>query len=254
MTRTVLITGGARRIGSEIARKLAVNGWNVAIHFNHSEAEASDLVAELRSQGYMASSFQSRLDTVEDCERLFRDVNRELGNVHGLVNNAAHFEFDRAHSPDWHLWDLHLNVNVRAAIQLAYLLHTQPAPDDSRPRCVVNMLDQKIFNLNPDFFSYTISKIALEGATRLQAKDFAPNTRVCAVAPGLTMQSGDQSESNFEVAHTITPMGRSSTPTDIAEAVLFLLDARSVTGSTLIVDGGQHLIPLSRDVMFEVKA
>jgi NAD(P)-dependent dehydrogenase (short-subunit alcohol dehydrogenase family) len=131
---------------------------------------------------------------------------------------------------------------------LAQALHA--ATPDGAQAVVINLLDQKLFNLNPDFLSYTLSKAALHTATTMLAQALAPKLRVVGVAPGLTMLSGDQSESGFTHAHGATPLGRSSTPDDIAAAVCYVAGAAAVTGATLVVDGGQHLIPLPRDVMF----
>jgi NAD(P)-dependent dehydrogenase (short-subunit alcohol dehydrogenase family) len=118
---------------------------------------------------------------------------------------------------------------------------------------VINLLDQKLYNLNPDFLSYTLSKAALHTATTMLAQTLAPTVRVVGVAPGITMVSGDQTEEGFAQAHQQTPLGRSSTPQDIADAVVYAASARALTGTTLVVDGGQHLVPLPRDVMFLTK-
>jgi len=119
---------------------------------------------------------------------------------------------------------------------------------------VINILDQKLFNLNPDYLSYTLSKAALQNATVTLAQALAPLVRVVGIAPGLSMVSGDQSESDFKAAHQLTPLGRSSTPEDIAQAVAYVATAKAITGTTILVDGGQHLIPTQRDVMFIAKA
>jgi NAD(P)-dependent dehydrogenase (short-subunit alcohol dehydrogenase family) len=118
---------------------------------------------------------------------------------------------------------------------------------------VINLLDQKLFNLNPDFLSYTLSKAGLHTATSVLAQALAPKVRVVGLAPGLTMVSGDQTEQGFAKAHTQTPLGKSSHPDDIAQAVCYLAQAQAITGTTLLVDGGQHLIPMQRDVMFVAK-
>ena len=116
--------------------------------------------------------------------------------------------------------------------------------------CVINVLDQKLYNMNPDYLSYTLSKAALQTATVALAQALAPKVRVVGLAPGLTMQSADQTPAGFEAAHRATPLGRASRPEDIVAAALYLADAAGVTGTTLVVDGGQHLVPLPRDVMF----
>jgi NAD(P)-dependent dehydrogenase (short-subunit alcohol dehydrogenase family) len=138
----------------------------------------------------------------------------------------------------------HWQANVAAPVILARALHAAGGG------CVVNLLDQKLWNPNPDHFSYTLSKAALEAATTMLAMALAPSTRVCGIAPGVTLHSGDMDDAEFERAHRMTPLGRGSTPADVARAVRFLLEAPAVTGTTLLVDGGQHLAAQPRDVMF----
>lgn len=246
----VLITGAAHRVGRAIATGLAQIGWATLIHYHRSGKEADSLVAEIAASGGRAAAVRGDLRDVSALPQLISDCSMRFGPLHALVNNAAVFEFDRGRDYEPETWQKHLDVNLRAPLVLSQLLFKQ-LPDD-RVGCVINLLDQKVFNLNPDFFSYTVSKVALEGMTRMLALEFAPRMRVCAIAPGLTMVSGDQTDENFARAHRITPLGRASTPDDIAGAVAYLLDAPAVTGSTLIVDGGQHLFPLKRDVMFAV--
>jgi len=145
-----------------------------------------------------------------------------------------------------------LRVNTAAPLLLARALHAHLAGRDGQG-CVVNLLDQKLWNPNPDFFSYTLSKAALQAATVMLAQAFAPRLRVCGVAPGVTLPSGDMSAAEFAAAHRMTPLQRSSTPQDIAEAVAYLLRAAAVTGTTLLVDGGQHLAAQPRDVVHLVR-
>lgn len=142
----------------------------------------------------------------------------------------------------------HIRTNVTAPILLAQALHAATPAEGQA--VVINLLDQKLFNMNPDFLSYTLSKSALHCATTMLAQALAPRVRVVGVAPGITMVSGDQSEAGFAKAHTATPLGRSSTPDDIAAAVIYLASSNAITGTTLLVDGGQHLMASSRDVMF----
>jgi NAD(P)-dependent dehydrogenase (short-subunit alcohol dehydrogenase family) len=144
-----------------------------------------------------------------------------------------------------------MQANVAAPILLAQALHA--ATPAGSQAVVINLLDQKLYNLNPDFLSYTLSKAALHTATTMLAQSLAPLVRVVGVAPGITMVSGDQTEDGFAQAHQQTPLGRSSTPQDIADAVVYAASARALTGTTLLIDGGQHLVPLPRDVMFLTK-
>jgi NAD(P)-dependent dehydrogenase (short-subunit alcohol dehydrogenase family) len=171
-----------------------------------------------------------------------------LGPVSCVVNNASLFSHDcGANFSVTHL-DAHMHANLAAPILLAQALYE--ATPESAQSVVINLLDQKLFNLNPDFLSYTLSKAALHSATIMLAQALAPKVRVVGIAPGLTLVSGEQTAEGFSKAHRLTPLGKSSTPDDIAKAVCYLAEAHAVTGTTLIVDGGQHLIPLPRDVMF----
>jgi NAD(P)-dependent dehydrogenase (short-subunit alcohol dehydrogenase family) len=249
--KAALVTGAARRIGREIALELAADGWDIAVHYHRSHEDAQALVRELRAKDVHAMGIECDLGDGEAVERLIPDCGKRLGALSLLVNNAAVFRYDNIDTLNADSWTLHEAVNLRAPVMLARAFAKQ-VPDNTIG-CVVNVLDQKIFNLNPDFFSYTVSKLALEGATRLLALALAPRVRVCGIAPGITHNSGQQSDENFAAAHRLAPLGRSSEPSDIAHAVRYLAGARAITGTTLVVDGGQHLWPLKRDVQFEVK-
>ena len=249
--RTALITGAARRIGKAIASSLAAEGWNIAVHYHRSADKAMALVEDLRSLGVRAAGVQCDLADSAAVSGLIAECVHQIGPLTCLVNNASMFEFDDPAHFDPANWDRHSAVNVRAPLILARDFAAQiPSPTIG---CMVNILDQKVFNLNPDFFSYTLSKVAMEGATRMLAMSLAPAVRVCAVAPGITLVSGDQTPGSFERAHAHTPLGHSSDVDDIVNAVHYLIAAKSLTGHTLVVDGGQHLWPLKRDVQFEVK-
>jgi NAD(P)-dependent dehydrogenase (short-subunit alcohol dehydrogenase family) len=169
-----------------------------------------------------------------------------------VVNNASRFAYDDAASFGHAEMEAHWRVNTAAPILLAHALHTHLAARDAQG-CVVNLLDQKLANPNPDYLSYTLSKAALDSATVMLAQALAPRLRVCGVSPGVTLLSGDMSDADFEAAHRMTPLQRSSTPADIAAAVRYLLGAPAVTGTTLLVDGGQHLAAQARDVAFLVR-
>jgi len=248
--RSALVTGSARRIGKAIAMGLAADGWNVAIHHHQSEQAASQLAEELQTLGVRAAAVKCDLADAAAVTGLIGECERRIGPLSCLINNASLFEFDDPAGFDPATWEKHAAINLRAPLQLVREFAAQVPPDTVG--CVVNMLDQKVFNLNPDFFSYTLTKVAMEGATRMLAMALAPKVRVCAIAPGITLVSGEQTGEGFERAHAHAPMGRSSDVNDIVEAVRYLLAAKSVTGHTMIVDGGQHLWPLKRDVQFEV--
>ena len=249
--RVALVTGAGRRIGRAIALGMAAAGWDVAVHYRRSAAEADDVVQAIRGLGRHAVALQADLADEAAVRALPRQAAGLLGRLDCIVNNASLFEYDKAADFSAALLATHMQCNVAAPLLLAQELHAL-VPDGGQA-VVINLLDQKLYNLNPDFLSYTLSKAALHTATTLLAQALAPKLRVVGVAPGITMVSGDQTQDGFERAHTVTPLGHSSTPQDIVDAVCYAARAAALTGTTLLVDGGQHLVPLNRDVMFLTK-
>lgn len=248
LRKTALVTGAAKRIGRVIALALAQRGWDVVVHYSSSAREAHAIVAEIEALGQRALALSCELADAVAVKILVRRASAQLGPVSCVVNNAALFDHDSAASFSMAVLDAHMHVNLVAPVLLAQALYD--ATPDGAQSVVVNLLDQKLFNLNPDFLSYTLSKAALHSATTMLAQALAPKVRVVGIAPGITLVSGEQSEAGFARAHKVTPLGRSSTPDDIAAAVCFVAESPAITGTTLVVDGGQHLIPLQRDVMF----
>lgn len=251
-TPVVLITGAAKRIGREIAMTMARLGWDVAVHYGRSHDEAIQVVDAIKVMGRRAIAVQAELGDEAQVKAIVPQVVAQLGRIDCVVNNASLFEADTAFDFSGACLDKHMHANVMAPILLAQALHG--AQTTAANASVINILDQKLFNLNPDYLSYTLSKAALQNATVTLAQALAPLVRVVGIAPGLSMVSGDQSESDFKAAHQLTPLGRSSTPEDIAQAVAYVATAKAITGTTILVDGGQHLIPTQRDVMFIAKA
>ena len=249
--RAPRVTGPGRRLGRAIALGLAQAGWDVAVHYRHSEREAQDTAQAIRALGRRAALLACDLTDEAAVRALPGRAAEALGRVTCIVNNASLFEYDNATTFSPALLGAHMSANLAAPLLLAQALHAA-TPENSQA-VVINLLDQKLYNLNPDFLSYTLSKAALDTATKMLAQALAPTVRIVGVAPGITMVSGDQSEEGFKQAHTVTPLGRSSTPQDIADAVVYAASARALTGTTLVVDGGQHLVPLARDVMFLTK-
>ena len=245
-----LVTGAAKRIGRAIAHGLARAGWDVAIHYHRSEGEAEALRGEITALGRRATTLRADLANVTEVETLIQRCADQLGTPTCLVNNASMFIFDEISSVTTAQWDAMHAANLRAPIILSrdFARHLPPGVEVN----IINLLDQKIANLNPDFFSYTISKVGLDAATHTLAMALAPRIRVNAVAPGLTLVSGDQTPENFTQAHRMTPLGRAGDLDDIVASVLFLLRTKSITGQTIFVDGGQRLMPLDRDVMYKV--
>lgn len=244
----VLVTGAAQRIGREIALHLAAQGWRVAVHYRRSAAQAAATVAEILAAGGAAQAFAADLADEAACNALVPAVHRAFGRIDAVVNNASLFEYDDVASFNASKLDAHWRANTLPAILLARALHA--ALGEQGRGCVVNLLDQKLWNPNPDYLSYTLSKAALQAAGTLLAQALAPQVRVCGVAPGVTLLSGAMAAAEFAAAHGMTPLQHSSTPQDVARAVRFLLESPAITGTTLLVDGGQHLQAQPRDVMF----
>ena len=249
--KVALVTGAAKRIGRHIALALARQGWDVAVHYGRSADDALATVRDIEQLGRRAAALQCDLSDEAAVKALLPQAAHMLGTVSCVVNNASLFEHDSAADFSPACLDRHMHANLAAPVLLAQALHGMtPAGAQS---VVVNLLDQKLFNLNPDFLSYTLSKAALHSATTMLAQALAPKVRVVGVAPGITLVSGNQTDDGFAKAHAMTPLGRSSTPDDIANTVCFVAGNPAITGTTLLVDGGQHLLPLQRDVMFVAK-
>ncbi|KRH99029.1 SDR family oxidoreductase [Curvibacter sp. PAE-UM] len=244
--RTVLVTGSAKRLGREIALTLAQAGWQVAVHYRGSVDEAMLTVADCEQLGVKAAAFDADLADEAAVRALLPRVVAHFGQVEAVVNSAALFEHDSAATFGYAALEKHLRANTGAPILLAQALHTH-VRERAGKGVVVNMLDQKLWNQNPDFLSYTLSKAALEAANTMLALALAPDVRVVGVAPGLTLTSEYLSPEKFEALHKLSPLGRSSTPEDVAGAVKFALENASITGTTLLVDGGQHLMRFQRD-------
>lgn len=242
--RIALVTGAARRLGREIALTLARNGWGIALHYGRSAEEALQTCEAIRAIGVPCEALQADLGNETDVMSLMPRAQR-LGPVRCVVNNASLFEFDDAHSFSFASLSQHMHSNLSAPILLSRALHAA-VPEDEQG-VVVNLLDQKLDNMNPDFLSYTLSKAGLAAATTMLAQQLAPRLRVVGVSPGLTLISHLQTAEQFEKTHRISPLQRSSTPEDIASAVLFAVNNPAITGTRILVDGGQHLIGMSRD-------
>ena len=253
--RTALVTGGARRIGRELCLALARARFDVAVHYGQSADEATALVGELRALGVQAAALQADLSDATAVANLLERAASALGSVGVLVNNASVFAYDALTQTEplaLACFEQHFRANTFAPLSLMQQLAQQLT--NEQHGVVINILDQKLHNPNPDFLSYTLSKAALEHATTLAALSLAPRVRVVGIAPGLSLPSGDQSTADFAAAHNATILQRGSTPQDVASAMLYAIAARSVTGTTLLVDGGQHLTAAARDVMFTHRA
>ena len=241
--RTVLITGAAKRLGREIALTLAKEGWRVAVHYRDSVEDAAKTVADCKRLAGASASFRANLANETAVRNLLPTVISEFGHVDALVNSASTFEHDTAGTFTFAALEKHVRSNAGAAILLSYALteHLR-TPGMEGTGVIVNLLDQKLWNQNPDFMSYTLSKAALEAANTMLAIELAPRMRVVGVAPGLTLTSHMLSPEKFDLLHKMSPLGHSSTAADVAATVAFALNNNSITGTTLLVDGGQHLM------------
>ncbi len=240
----VLVTGAARRLGRHIALDLAAHGWNVAVHYRSSHAEAAETVREARRLGAVAEPFGADLTDEAQCEALLPAVVEHFGSIRAVVNNASTFEYDSVADFGYAAMERHWRANTAPAIVLSRALAAAGGG------AVVNLLDQKLWNPNPDYLSYTLSKAALETATTLLAQALAPSTRVCAVAPGLTLDSPQISADTLKMLQARTPLRHGVSADAISSAVRFMLDNDAVTGTTLLVDAGSHLAPSDRDFAF----
>lgn len=249
--RAVLVTGGARRIGAAIVRRFARDGWRCVIHHKASRPEAEALAREIESEGGSAVLAAFDLADPAAVERGLEAAFAAAPGLTTLVNSASVFEYDEALAPSPEVWARALTVNSLAPVLLAAGFHRRLAGDARG--CVVNLLDQKLNNLNPDYFSYTVSKAALQSASQIMARAFAPRTRVVNVAPGLILPSADQTDAEFARSAVMNVLRRRTTAEEVADAVRFAAASPYITGQTLYADSGQSLAAHPRDVMFMVR-
>jgi NAD(P)-dependent dehydrogenase (short-subunit alcohol dehydrogenase family) len=254
-SKRALVTGGAHRLGALLCRQFAHAGWEVWCHYQRSADAAHALVESLRSEGFQAYSVQADLSDESQRGAMVEQIAAQSGALHCLVNSASSFEPDEADAFSPEQASAQLEVNLMAPLSLsrhvAKSLNADAAPGEC---CVIHILDQKVFNLNPDYFSYTVSKLALERAVALQAQALAPRVRVCGVAPGLMFLSGPQTQDNFDRSSVVNLMRRAIDPAQVAATCVFLAENPCITGVSICVDNGQHLVPLERDVMFATAA
>lgn len=235
----VLITGAARRIGRTIALDLARHGWSVGVHYRNSRAEALSLVAEIEALGRRAVMLQADLANGDDLKNLVPRCRDAIGTPDCLINNASEFLLDTVKSASYDTWDTHLDINLKAPVFLAQSLALH-LPENKTGN-VINIIDQRVWKLTPDFFSYTISKAGLWTATRTLAQALAPRVRVNAIGPGPVFKSIHQTDAQFAGEVHTTLLKRGPTPQEIADTARFILGAPAMTGQMIALDGGQHL-------------
>jgi NAD(P)-dependent dehydrogenase (short-subunit alcohol dehydrogenase family) len=246
-----LVTGAGMRIGRAFAMALAADGFFVFVHHHRSAAAARETVAAITAAGGKAKAMKADLSSAKQAEALVGRCQVKGVRLTCLVNSASLFELDRAPMATAAGFDRHMAVNLRAPLLLSQALARQLP--DKETGLIVNVLDQKLFNLNPDFLSYTLSKIGLQGLTSLLAQSFAPRLRVAGIAPGLTLRSGSQTDARFAEQHRQNPLGVGVTTEDLVRALRFVVATPSYTGDVLIVDSGEHLTGRPRDIAFHKK-
>jgi NAD(P)-dependent dehydrogenase (short-subunit alcohol dehydrogenase family) len=244
MTAVALVTGGAQRIGAAISRALSGAGYSVAIHYHASAAPARALAEELGDAVALQADFSSPSAPAQ----LLSDCTEQLGAPSVLVNNAAVFRYDTAETFTEDDLAFHIAPNLVAPLLLSRDFARNLGAGSG---AIVNLLDYKVGALNPDFFSYTLTKVAMAGATKMLAQALQPRIRVNGIAPGITLISGKQTEEGFARAWSAPPLGRSCTPEEIGEAVLYILATPSLNGQTLVLDGGEGLLQRPRDIAFD---
>ncbi len=247
MTKSVLITGAGRRIGRRLALHLAADGWAVAVHCNRSVDEADQVVAQIVADGGSAVALQADLCDPGSPVRLVSESVQALGGLSCLINNASTFNYDEAVSVTPEGWARQLDVNLRAPVFLAQAF--AGALPENQTGNIINILDERVLKLAPTHFSYTISKSALWTATRTLAQSFAPRIRVNAVGPGPTLPNEKLTLEDFELENQEMLLKRGTTPEEIAEAIKFILAAPAMTGQMIALDGGQHLLWQTPDML-----
>lgn len=237
--KAALVTGAGKRIGRAIALDLASSGWAVGVHYFSSKPEADELVEEIRNGGGKAVALQANLASESDVAKLLPLAREQLGTVTCLVNNASRFERDEALDATRESWDLHMETNLRAPFVLSQCF-ARALPEDECGT-IVNVLDQRVWNLTPHFLTYTLSKAGLWTLTRTLAMALAPRIRVNAIGPGPTLRNERQREEDFAEQWDSVPLQRGAAPEEICHAIRFILDAPALTGQMIALDGGEHL-------------
>lgn len=237
--RTALVTGAAHRIGRAIALDLAAHGFDIAVHYNRSGDAASKLVEQIQGMGRKAVALGADLARENETATLIDRAMGALGPIGLLVNNASRFEFDMWDDATRESWDVHMETNLRAPFLLSQ--HMASALPEEAEGVIINLLDQRVWNLTPYFVTYTLSKAGLWTLTQTLALALAPRIRVNAIGPGPTLKSERQDDDHFRMQWDATPLQHGATPEEIAAGIRFVLSAPSMTGQMIALDGGEHL-------------
>ena len=247
MIKSVLITGAAKRIGRQMALDLADDGWDVAVHCDKSLEDAMEVALLIRAKGRNAVVVQGDLAEAGIAEKLIAGSVAGIGPLTALINNASIFEIDTVGEITADSWQRHLDINLRSPVMLAQAFAKQ-LPNDEHGN-IINIIDQRVWKLNPRFFSYTMSKSGLWTATRTLAQALAPRIRVNAIGPGPALPSARMSQDDFAKQESLTLLGRGTSPAEISQAAKFILSQPALTGQMIALDGGQHLVWQTADVV-----
>jgi NAD(P)-dependent dehydrogenase (short-subunit alcohol dehydrogenase family) len=247
MTKIALVTGSAKRLGEAIALDLARRGFAIAAHYNASKAQAEAVAAAIRAQGGEVELFPADLGDPAEADALLPAVVKRMGAPNLLVNNASIFAFDTIESVTRHSWDAHIAVNLAAPLFLsqAFARHLPQGVEGN----IVNMIDERVWKLTPNFTSYTVSKAGLWTLTQTLAQALAPRIRVNAIGPGPTLKSIHQSDEDFARQTAALPLERGAGLDEICSALAFFLETPSLTGQMIALDGGQHLAWQTPDII-----
>ena len=248
MSRVALVTGAGDRLGKAMALALGQEGYAVGVHYNSSDKKAAEVAETIKAGGSNAVALQANLSSEEETCALIAETKRALGPVNVLVNSASRFEPDDIDAMTRQSWDAHIEANLRAPLKLSQDFAAQaPAGENN---CIINIIDQRVWKLTPQFLSYTTSKAGLFHLTQTLAQSLGPKgIRVNGIGPGPTLRNPRQSEEDWRKQNEATVLGHGATPNDIVDALLYLVGAKAVTGQMIAVDGGQHLVWQTPDVM-----
>ena len=248
--KSVFITGGAARVGRHLALALSEEGWSIHLHYRSKKAEAEDVAHQIIHSGGECQLHQADLADADAAENLMNSLHLHDGRM-ALINNASLFELDDADTVNADMIARHMAVNLAAPAVMTKVFAQRIKPlYPATQGAVINITDAKLSGLNPDYYSYTLSKIALDGLTTIAAQAYAPHVRVNGIAPGIILRSGDQTEEEYRIAHRRNPLGQGAVLDDISRSAIMILDTMAMTGHTVTIDGGLHLRPPNRDVAF----
>ncbi len=239
LQKKALITGGAKRIGKAIVENLAENGWNVAIHCNNSRIDGDELAEKINQNGGKATVIVADLSDFNAVQEIIPNANKALGALYLLINNASVFESDTLQNTTPESWNFHNQVNLKAPIFLSQAFADQ-LPHASCGN-IINIIDQRVLKLSPEFFSYQLTKSALWTATRTMAQALAPKIRINAISPGPTLQNTRQKSQDFQAQLDNILLKKGANLNEFGETVRYLVNTPSITGQMICLDGGQHL-------------